>query len=379
MVKKNLMKKIFMAIISISFMLNSCASAKAQTTKITGDEPYWFNLENGKVHFRRGDFGSALVCFEDARSQRQIMYYRMERSMVSVLSIDEVRHFGDDLERVERYIIERSQLDAKEALDELYFRVGKENLGNSTQEALRHFVELQAYPEADFWIAEIYRIEGELDVALREYRKAYAARALLESADDAILYQYKIAEVDKLRQDYFDMEKTLLDIASHNTLWAEDDNGFVRRAMSRTLENEGINRFLTIYRHKDNMTEKAHRLLGHYYYESGRYKNALDQFTFSFLSVSTTVIDEVIRQKYDFQFTTLHALMEELRRRPELRNYLKQVEYYRTMYYMAGALYADGKQASARELWNFLSDTPEADEWSRRSMQQLWRPFIDLG
>ncbi|MDR0562191.1 MAG: hypothetical protein LBG73_05830, partial [Spirochaetaceae bacterium] len=59
--------------------------------------------------------------------------------------------------------------------------------------------------------------------------------------------------------------------------------------------------------------------------------------------------------------------------------YMQEVEYYKTVYYFAAALYNDGntKQVPARQLWTFLSRRSEIAEWSGKAKSQLRAPFAD--
>ena len=75
----------------------TCSAVYAQTQR-----NWWYTLERGKQMFRQGDYGSALLAFEDARRQRQAVYERLERHLINLLSIIEVRRIGDSLDLVER-------------------------------------------------------------------------------------------------------------------------------------------------------------------------------------------------------------------------------------------------------------------------------------
>jgi hypothetical protein len=147
--------------------------------------------------------------------------------------------------------------------------------------------------------------------------------------------------------------------------------------MSRTLENDGLSRFLTLYRYNNTPVEKAHRLLGFFYFSSSRHLPAAEHLMFAFLIQNTVIIEEVIRGRYDFTFTTLAALMEEIRRNIRFEAFLEETEYFRTAYYLASAFFAAGKQKPARELWDFLAACPEAGEWRLRSLNQLRSPYIE--
>ena len=214
-----------------------------------------------------------------------------------------------------------------------------------------------------------------------QYQKAHVQRAFLEnpSFDTEILY--RMVDILKAKQDYAEMESRALEIIQQDSLWIGGSGAVTKNAMTTMLENRdnGIRRFLTIYRYNNIAVERAHRLLGLYYYASGRHKQAAEHLMFSFLIQNTVLIEELIRNQYDFTFTTLDNLMQEVMRRPVLVTYIQDVEYYKTLYYFAAALYSDGntKQAPARRLWTFLSDHPDAGEWSGKAKMQLRTPFVE--
>jgi tetratricopeptide (TPR) repeat protein len=399
-------------------MLLCCAGTLAAQTEQT----WWYTLERGKQLFRNGDYGDALLAFEDARRQRRTVFERMERNLIDVLSIGEVRRLGNSLDWVERYIAERHYAAAGEALAELYYRVPKESLNNSPAAALAALGALKDYPEAEYWIGETYRLEGEMGLALKQFQKAYELRSLFENSGFGVELLYKTAAIRKSLREYNEMERTLLSLLAADTLWSGASPGadtrgessagasqtgasttgasptglvpagvspsFARQAMTRTLENEGVDRFLTLYRYNNTLTEEAHRLLGFYYSASGRHSRAQEHLMFSFLIQNTTIIEEIMRRQYDllgedsgrtdhFSVRMLELLAPYLNRGVLLPAYTEQVEYYKTIYYLALSLFGNGKPAAAASLWLFLSGQSGAGEWQRRAQGQFQNPHIE--
>jgi tetratricopeptide (TPR) repeat protein len=362
-----------------------CLCGSLVFAQVSAERPYWYTLEQGKLFFRDGAYGNALLSFEDARRQRRALYTRLEQRLIDFLSMPEARRLGDSLDRAEVYMAERNYSDAAAALGELYYRVPRESLNNSAAQALAALGRLKDYPEAEYWIGETYRAEGELGIALSQFRKAYDQRNLLENPGFDVELLYKIADIHKIRQEYTEMERNLLAIlrgeapegTPRDSLWTEDASSFAKNALSRTLENDGIHRFLTLYRYNNAVVEAAHRLLGFYYYASGRHSRAEEHLMFAFLIQNTILIEEVIRAQYDFTFTTLEALMAEIRGNSLLTAYIENVDYYKTAYYLGTSLFGSGKPASARLFWNFLSLEERAGEWRGRSQTQLRDPFVE--
>ncbi|GMO25912.1 MAG: hypothetical protein Ta2F_01350 [Termitinemataceae bacterium] len=354
-------------------------------------QPYWWTLEKGKKFFRDGSYGDALLAFEDARNDRRAMYTKMEEDWISLLSIGEVRRLHNDLELIETYIHERSQFDAASALAEVYYRKAKNEMNNSALTVLAQFDKLKDYPEAEYWIGETYRIEGNIPIALRQYRQALKNSAALADKGFTIEIQYKIAEIEFLNQNYNAMERELVPnpqspvfpvaILAHDEMWNQDaetiNTSFVRNAMIRTLETEGIDNFIMMYRYKNTVTEKAHRMLGQYYYASGRHNKAQEHLMFAALIQNSTIIEEAISKRFDFRYSTLTGLMTEIARRNNLKEYMNDVDYYKTMYYLAASLYATGKSVSARSIWNFLASYSGAGQWQGRAATALVSPSIE--
>jgi hypothetical protein len=321
------------------------------------------------------------MAFDDARRVREAQFSRMAQDIVKLLSLPEVRRFGDSLERVETYIGEGNQGAAAAALAELYYRVPKASLGGSANRVLTELERLKGYPEAEYWLGETYRAEGELGLALRQYQKAYDLRDLLEIPSFEIDILYKIVELHRLRMEYVEMEKQAKEILTEagpdghvrDSLWAEE---LTKAAMLRVLENDGVSRFLTLYRYSNIPVERAHRLLGFYCYASSR-PLAAEHLMFAFLIQNTLLVEDIRRGSYDFAFTSLQDLISEIRRQKRLLSYLEEIEYFRTIYYFASALYAANKYKPARELWTFLASSPEAGEWRVRAQGQLRNASID--
>jgi len=373
-------KYLFLALCLCGFVRGFGVSAQAA-------QPWWYTLEQGKLLFRKGAYGDALLIFEDARRQRIAQYTRMEEDFIFLLSMPEVRRFGDSLEFVERFINERRYTAAATALDELYYRFPKDSLRGSVSLALEKFDLLKGYPEAEYWLGEIYRAEGELGLALRQYEKAWNERELLETPGFEMEILYKITELHRIRGNYQEMERRANEIIEgtganglpRDSLWSGSSQGSsnqLRAAMARILENEGVSRFLTLYRYNNTDTERAHRLLGFFYYSSSRYTQAMEHLMFAFLIQNSVLIEEVIRRDYDYSFSTLGNLITLVQRRPELAAFIEEMEYYRTIYYLATALYASGKTRPASQLWAFLAASNNAGEWGNRAKRSP-NPYIE--
>ena len=367
-------KKLFLGL-TLAALVSGLSWAQRQA-----ERPWWYTMEQGKLLYSKGSYGDALMAFEDARRSRFAQYTQMEDDLILVLSAPEVRILGDSLEYLEMYIADKRETRAAAILAELYHRVPKDSLDGSIKRVLEELNRQKSYPEADYWLAETYRAEGELALALRQYERAWETRGLLESPEFDVEILYKITDVHRIRREYQEMEKRANEIirgkgpsgAPRDSLWARDSANSsgtnpIRAAMARILENDGVSRFLSLYRYNNIVTEKAHRILGFFYYASSRYSPAAEHLMFAFLIQNTVLVDEAIKRQYDFSFSTLDNLINTVNSKPELSSFLDETEYYRTIYYLASALYATGKTRPAMQLWTFLGRSSQAGEWGDRA------------
>jgi tetratricopeptide (TPR) repeat protein len=292
-----------------------------------------------------------------------------------------VRRLGDSLDLVEAYIRDRSQSDAGAALRELFYRVPRESLDNSARAALAALGRLKDYPEAEYWIGEVFRSEGEGGLALEQYQKALAQKSNLEAGDFELEILYKMAELYRLRENYNEMEETVNRIlSSRDALWAGETGIFTRRSMGEILGREdGAARFLTLYRYNNVQVERAHRMLGFFYYDSGRHSPgpALDHLMFAFLIQNTVILEELRRRQFDYAYTSLDDLAARALKLPLLREYIEESDYFKTVYYMASSLFGEGKTVPARQFWSFLAAQEKAGQWQARALKQLAHPEIE--
>ncbi|MCL2602518.1 MAG: hypothetical protein FWD91_06860, partial [Treponema sp.] len=263
-------------------------------------QAWWYTLEEGKFLLRSGAYGDAFTAFENARRARQTQFTRMEQDFIRVLSIPDVRRLGDSLDFVERYIDARGETSAASALAYLYHHTPRSSFGGSASRALSGFDRLKSFPEAEYWLGETYRAEGELAMSLRHYERALAERELLQTPNFDVEILYRMTDVHRVRQEYQEMERRAGEIISgtnvagtpRDELWVR---GTIRPAMARLLENEGAHRFLSLYRYNNTLTERAHRLLGFYYHATNRLIPAVDHLTFAFLIQNTILIEDILR------------------------------------------------------------------------------------
>ena len=370
----NLKTRAFLGIVAVFFLLCTIG-VPAQIS----DETYWLILEKGKRFYRTGEYGKALIAFEDAKRKKDAFYGRMQEDFISFLSLNEVRLLGDSLSKIEQYLKDKPNQRISEIIAEIKFQFSDDTIQDSPEKILSLFDRLRLFPEAEYWIGEVYKVEGEIQIALKQYERALSQQLLIEPNEFTIEIRYRIAEMQHLMGDYPNYEKTLVTILSNDRLWSSDDRSqtFIRNAMFKTLTEDGINRFLTLYRYELPKVEPAHRMLGLYYYATGRYDKAVEHLTYAFLIQNTMLLKEFQSREYGFVFSDYGRLLVGMERYSDLEKYMQDVDYYKTNYYLAASLFAVGQRQAAMSLWTVLSEISFAGEWQKRSHIQLKKPYIE--
>lgn len=371
------MKKKMIVLFLVSTLLFELVTPQlnAQTTY----EPYWLLLEKGKQYYRFKEYGKALIAFEDAKRIKDELYLKMQRDFIEFLSANEVRALGDSLNKILLYLNDKPNKRISEIIEEINFNFSETLIQDSAKNLISLFDILRLYPEAEYWIGEVYREEGEINIALQQYNRALSQQLLINPNELTTQIRYKIADMFYILGNYPQYEKTLIEIVSEDSLWNGDDRSqsFIRSSMFKTLTEDGVNRFLTLYRYDSIKFERAHRLLGLYYYATGRYDKSVEHLTYAFLIQNTILIKEYQLKEYTYVFKDFTQLITSSARLEDLENYMYEVDFFKTNYYLAAAMYATGQRSIAFYLWNIIAKTNKAAEWQKRSKLQIEKPYIE--
>lgn len=352
--------------------LSQCASLWAQKSS----DPYWMLLERGKKLFDDKLYGDALLVFEDAQKARGAYYQSLYDELVKVLSLEDFRRLGDSLDAVENLAAQKGLTRVVEALN-VASASSRSALGGSASAALGVLKGLKDYPEAEYWIGEVFRFEGETTLALGQYRDAWAHRANLDVPDDGVTILYRQADILLDKGAYAEREEVLLKIVSLDPVWTGRDGVYARSAMERTLRNDGIDEFLRLYRSGHSLAYAAYRDLGLYYYRTGRHDRATTQLMLAVLVSSSVVLDELSRTADSFAYAGLEDALDRSSGRWRIQEYLASADYYKTLYYLGASLFAQGQRRSADGLWRVVASRKDAGEWGGRARIQLKSPTVE--
>ena len=148
--------------------------------------------------------------------------------------------------------------------------------------------------------------------------------------------------------------------------------------MLDVLKERGLDKMFELYRYENNKYNRARTELGVFYYRTGRYNDAEINLILPLVSASTTGFNYIYDETANYEYSTILRHIKEMMSYPELVDFLKQNNYYQTLYYLASSLYAEGFQDTAEEIWNIVYTCDEhGSTWRIRSARQLQSPFIE--
>jgi tetratricopeptide (TPR) repeat protein len=233
------------------------------------------------------------------------------------------------------------------------------------------------FPEAEAAIGDLYMEEGEIELAQRQYEKAYDLRKSFYIPEDQYAIQYKLANLFELKQLYKQMEDALDIIIADDRRFQETPNQRLRSQVEKNYLEKGLDRVLVLYTFDDSFAALAHSKLGWFYYRTGRFSPAIPQLLFSVIYRASEVERYAKERDVDQEFPNLAALLEVVSRSPELGAYAVSSGLFKDLYYLAGSTFAAGYPSHATIIWKLLAKKPIAGQFSEMSARQLKKPFIE--
>ncbi len=232
------------------------------------------------------------------------------------------------------------------------------------------------HAETELALARSWVYEGELDLAVDAYRRAYELRDSLYTPEQQYVILEELAELARLRRDYTTMEESYETIVADDTLFAGTDS----RLTDRILDNyrsAGIGKVLELYRLRESFAVNAHRELAWFLYRNGRYTGSLRHGLHAAVVVLTIALEELREADPEHRFIDLRRTLEQGQARASVAELFEVTNIGRILYYLAGASYAAGSTGRATEIWTVLADFEGAGRYRELSRLQLVEPWVE--
>ena len=241
-------------------------------------------------------------------------------------------------------ILERGRLafDSREFGEALrLFRAVKER--NSTM------------PEVDFEIGRVFEAEGEMELALMQYERAYERKELMIVPDDAIDLLYRLARLRETREDYLQHEQLL------RTIIEEIDDRFAQspsrleEPLYRLLTTDGLDKLVELYRFYDSGSQRAYHLLSRtLLYHGRRYIEASKYAAISIVMTLTEIIEFARYIDPEYEFSGTEWLIATTRRFSSVGDYIEEAALYDQLYVLGHALFLSDRLIPAESVRQLL-------------------------
>jgi tetratricopeptide (TPR) repeat protein len=233
------------------------------------------------------------------------------------------------------------------------------------------------FPEAEMAIGDVYKEEGELELARKQYEKAYNLRNAFYISQSKYDVLYKLAKLFE-DQDLFKlMEDRLSDIVADDKHFAESETLQQRTQMERIFFEKGLDRILTLYTFEDTFATGAHSELGWFYYRTGRYSMSVSHLLYSVVYRVSELKTFMTERDVGYQFSTLKDLLAGVRGSAEASKYMDQAGLFKDLYYLAGSTFASGYPQHSAGVWKIISESDAAGNYRELSRRQIKTPFME--
>jgi hypothetical protein len=232
-------------------------------------------------------------------------------------------------------------------------------------------------PEAEAAIGDVYREEGELELARKQYEKAYNHKNSLVVPSARYDILYRLASIYRDQELYKLMEDTLQQILADDANWGKGQSTRLRSQIESNYFTKGMDQVLRLYRFDASFAEPAHAQLGWFYYRTGRFPQAVQHCLYAVMYTASEAARYLRERDVEWEFTSFEKLLEAVDGERELRDFVAQSGLFKDLYYLAGSSYAVMYPRLATSLWKLISISRTAGEYAVLSKQQLKKPWIE--
>jgi tetratricopeptide (TPR) repeat protein len=253
----------------------------------------------------------------------------------------------------------------------------KREYGEALTKYKEAIADIGVFPEAEMAIGDVYKIEGEMPLALRQYQKAYNFRNALNIPDTRYDILYRLAEVYLEQQQYNLMETTLLSISADDLSFNPPKGSRLKDQVLANFSKSNLDAVLRLYRFDNTFAEQAHSRLGWFYYKTGRFDPSIEHLLYAIILAAGDAIRAAAERDPQFQFDGLSDFLSLAVKTQDLRQYLSGSTVFADLYYLGGSLFQTGKPEHAVSLWKTVASSQLAGKYRDLARRQIKSPWME--
>ena len=279
-----------------------------ESVRIPGND-YWFILKQAQNAYEANDYGKALSLAEQAKQNKKKVSDWENSALEQTQKSSKVRKTGDFLSLLLPVLKEKNYTDAVDVINQKVKQYGSDFFEGRFS-VLRNWVKDDyLYPEADFLIGKIYKLEGELDMSSDYLNRAYANIGRLDVPDVKYDILYELADLAEFKNDGNDYEQKLLAVLTDDKLYTDKDfmNALLRIVKGNKVES--VEKFFLLYRSENDISIPALEKLADYYLSIGQTDKALSCSALGCIA-SVTKIEDILKNRIsDYSYTEFTDLL----------------------------------------------------------------------
>ncbi len=337
------------------------------------EERSWYILHKAEYAYEQSDYVEAIQLSVEAKKIRK---QESEWSLFEVtraLTPLEVQQAGEDIDLVLEVLEEREQYHVIEIILETLEIIPIQRELVTVPNVLEAIQNKAFYPEADYLLGRLYRIQGEYSVAQDYLDTAWEHSEKLDIAELENSILYEMAELQKLQGNLDAYEKALLFIISREEdELANPDSGFARSVVATLKRGVSLDDFFLLYRHNFYDLIPMYNQLAEYYYNNEEYEKALPYSVLASLSMFTRMYDAVLERNFEFEYTTYIDYLKSLVRYHDVIRWSISQEVWRGFYYFSKILEKLEITEISRELKVALARECPEDYWKQLAFKEIF-------
>lgn len=288
----------------------------------------WRILQDAHFAYDKGDFSSAMNLSSKAKANRAAESDYEVYVLDTALSPLAVRRAGDDFDAVLEVLTEREQTEAISIINRYLSLYGASFFHHSVKNMKNWVNEKRVYPEADFLIGKIYRLEGEFKTATDFYERARLEGSFLDIPDQIYDILYEMADLLLYQNDSEKYKQALLLILDNDPNYKDT---VLRRAMLKIIDAnkaKNVDRFFDLFRVSSPKTLSAIYNISVIFEEEGEKENSLFASALATIESFSHILESISGRDADYEFSTLADFLQKIGKYEDICQWCEQNHFW---------------------------------------------------
>lgn len=236
-----------------------------------------------------------------------------------------------------------------------------------------------------YWIGRVYEVEGDFQLAIKQYEKALNSYNLEPPGNDERIYEtiLHLADVNLKLGNEEQFLASLSDLLDKGTLSSPEERVELYTALESAFNKGGLDKVLELYRLHGSFEHEIYWRKADYYYQEKEFDKAKINLMLGIVSTLSVIIREIEETDIEFIFTneenaqqdinigsfytSIPDLLIDVAREDYIRDFIETDQLISNLYQFADILYQQGDVDAAIDvLWTCIK-YPYNEQWSRNA------------